>query len=68
MMDKFTKAGLDPGKDPNDFGEDDGGGSAPTPAKPAPGAPGSGNSAQSEAERKAQAEANRARMIAAAKR
>jgi twitching motility protein PilT len=68
MMDKFTKAGLDPGKDPNAIGEEDEGGSAPTPAKPAPGAPGGGNSAQSEAERKAQAEANRARMIAAAKR
>jgi len=68
MMDKFTKAGIDAGVNPDEFPDDGSGGSAGTPAKPGPAGPGGGTSAQSEAERKAAIEANRARMMAAAKK
>jgi len=72
MMDRFTRAGLDPGKGPDDFGgagggeggAGDGGGSAAKPKPPAPGALGG---SIPESERRAQMEANRARMAAVKK-
>jgi twitching motility protein PilT len=62
MMDRFTRDGLDHGKGEDDFGGAEEGGAQP--ATPKPGAPGAGGGAapQNDAERKAQIEANRARM------
>jgi twitching motility protein PilT len=69
MMDKFTKAGIDAGVNPDELPDEGGGGGPPgTPPKPGPAGGGGGSSAQSEAERKAAIEANRARMMAAAKK
>jgi len=75
MMDRFQRAGIDIGKLADEFSahgaEPAEGAEGPeaagqTPAKPKPGAPGGGGAApgQSEAERRAQIEANRARLQA----
>jgi twitching motility protein PilT len=64
MVDKFTRAGLDPGTGAEGvFGEDDDSGGGGGTPKPPSGMPG-GSGGQSEAERKATMEANRARMQA----
>jgi twitching motility protein PilT len=69
MMEKFTRAGLDGGLGDFPEGEGDGGGDVSgTPAKPKTPAAGGGGAASSDAERKAQMEANRARMAAMAKK
>jgi twitching motility protein PilT len=61
MVDKFTRAGLDPGTGAEGLGGDEeDAGSAPKPPSGMPG----GSGGQSDAERKAQMEANRARMQA----
>jgi twitching motility protein PilT len=65
MMEKFTRAGLDGGlgeDNPEGEGSDTGG----TPAKPKPPGGGGGGAATPDAERRAQMEANRARMAAMA--
>jgi twitching motility protein PilT len=66
MMDRFTRAGLDPGKGPDDFGgsesSEGGGGDGGASAKPPK--PGALGSSMSDAERRTQMEANRARMAA----
>jgi twitching motility protein PilT len=65
MMDRFTRAGLDPGKGPDDFGGAEGGeAGGGDAAKPKPPAPGGMGSSIPESERRAQMEANRARMQA----
>jgi twitching motility protein PilT len=67
MMEKFTRMGLDEGTgEESPEGEGGGGDTSGTPAKPKPPAGGGGNSTTSDAERRAQMEANRARMAAMA--
>jgi twitching motility protein PilT len=67
MMEKFTRMGLDGGLgDELPEGEGGGGDASGTPAKPKPPAGGGGGSTTSDAERRAQMEANRARMAAMA--
>jgi twitching motility protein PilT len=66
MMDKFSRAGIDPGDNPDIVPEEDGDGGG-SPAKPKPAAGGGGGAGgSSDAEKKAQIEANRARMAAIA--
>ena len=73
MMERFTRAGIDIGKLADEFNVPQEGGEAPpggdeatggTPAKPKPGVGGGGGAAVSDAERRAQIEANRARLQA----
>jgi hypothetical protein len=67
MMDKFTRAGIDPGKNPDEFPDADEGGAAPAAGGGAPPAkPGGSGGGPSDAEKRAQIEANRARMAAMA--
>jgi len=67
MMEKFTRMGIDAGLGEDmPEGQGEGGDTGTTPAKPKAPAGGGGNAATSDAERKAQMEANRARMAAMA--
>jgi twitching motility protein PilT len=69
MMDKFTRAGIEHGVTGDDTAAPEAGppDAAGSPAKPKPPAvPGAGGAATSDAERRAQIEANRARMAAMA--
>jgi twitching motility protein PilT len=67
MMDRLKQRGLDVGEE-SDESPDDGGDASGAPARPKPSAGGGGSAQSSDAERKAQIEANRLRMQAMAKK